>query len=161
MHRFKNRFIARVAAAVGVLCLALAGVVGLSTSPASAATTTCRTVKYPDGKVVFQACLTWSSGSGNTWYSWDALAWNPNVAAGGHTDLLSPMFAYGHGGVFDWADQLEDTETQYFGDNVQYTQGTNTVWWQTESSYDGDCYRVFIRKSASSTQRINGGCPDW
>lgn len=153
--------VGRAVAVVGALVLILAAVLGLTAGPVQAASQKCQVVKYPDGKTVYQACLTWSAGSGSTWYSWDAFAWNPAVPAGGHTDNLTPMFAYGRGGVFDWADQLEDTETQAFGDNVQYTQGANTVWWQTESTYDGACYRVFISRSSGSTQRIAGGCPSW
>lgn len=141
--------------ALVVAVLAAIGIGFAVATPASAASVTCGNTYYPDGKTAFRACVVWTDPAGSTWTSYQVYAWNPNVAAGGHTDTFGAVRAHGNG----WArtiDQLEDTETQDIKDaDEPMTEGTNTVWVEGDSfTYDHRCYRVFLRPGTTTWDRL-------
>ena len=143
---------------VVALLVSVAATLGLSVAPAglaAAATTTCGNTYYPDGKVAFRACVVWENPSGPTWTSYRVYAWNPNTAAGGHTDTFGPVRAHGNGWLRT-IDNLTDTETQTLkdGDDPK-TEGANTVWVEGDAyTYDDRCYRVFIVPGDSDWDRL-------
>lgn len=132
----------------------LSALFAFAAQPAMAASPTCANATYPDGKTAYRACVAWTDPAGSTWFAYETYAWNPTVANNGHTDNFPGMKVTGAGGL-DCCniDQLTDGETQTITDH-QWQQGNNSVWFAAESTYDGWCYRVFIRPNTASSDRV-------